>query len=193
MARINHVASARPRKEGKPAFRCYTCHTDIEAGQAYAWCQPSRFSSRYNWHAKCAPPPPSALESNDKRAEAMAAFENAYDTLEGFDAASYDSADEFKSDVEAMLSDLADGLNNAAEMWREAASNIEDGFGHPTYQSEEMESNADEVESVASEVESLIDQIDEFDDEGDLTLVEWIADAIETMTSNVGNQEGSLP
>lgn len=195
MARWNHVASARARKEGKAAFHCYTCDADIEVGQAYVWCQPSRYSPRYNWHAQCAPPPGSALESNEKRAAAMAAFEAAYGSLDSIEnnAADYTDAEEVLDDMRDICSALADGLGEAADLWRESASNIEDGFGHPTMVSEEMEEHADEVESVQSEVEQAAETVTGYAEDDDNTLADWIPEAVDELRQLLGDAEGSLP
>lgn len=194
MARINQVASARKTKDGKRPS-CYTCHTDIEVGQAYAWCQPSRFSLRYNWHDKCAPPPPSALESNEKRAAAMAAFEGAYDALDSIEenAADYSTEEAVLDEMRDICSALADGLGEAADLWRESASNIEDGFGHPTWQSEEFEGFADEVESVQSNVENYTDDVTGHVEDDDNPLADWIAEAVGELRSLFEDAEGNLP
>lgn len=60
---------------------------------------------------------------------------------------------ESPEDVEGILSEAAEAIRELAEQRRESAQNIEDGFGHATYQSEQLESDADELESWADEVE----------------------------------------
>jgi hypothetical protein len=70
------------------------------------------------------------------------------------DAMEQVSGVESTEDVESILSSAADEIRELAEQRRESASNIEDGFGHATYQSEQLESDADELESWADEVES---------------------------------------
>jgi hypothetical protein len=69
------------------------------------------------------------------------------------DAMEQVSGVESTEDVESILSSAADEIRELAEQRRESASNIEDGFGHATYQSEQLESDADELESWADEVE----------------------------------------
>ncbi len=58
------------------------------------------------------------------------------------------------SDIESVLSEIADEIRSLSEEKAEGASNIEDGFGHPTSQSEELQSIADELESWADDVEN---------------------------------------
>lgn len=63
-------------------------------------------------------------------------------------------AGSFVEVVKEQIQMVADAANSVAEQYRESADNIESGFGHPTYQSEELAGKADELESWASELES---------------------------------------
>ena len=56
-------------------------------------------------------------------------------------------------DVEAILSQAAEEIRGLAEEKRESAGNIEDGFGHSTYVSDELNEVADSLESWADDVE----------------------------------------
>jgi len=195
MARTNYVAKARGRKPGKAAFTCYTCHEDIVEGDAYAWNQPSRYSMRYNWHTRCAPPRPSALEANEKRSAAMAAFEDGYDALDQMRNAEYGEdfdpeafVEEIKDNV---FTTVADAVREAGELWRESATNIEEGFGHPTSMSEEYEGYADEVESVADDVESI--DLDEYDEEQWDDVDQWREATLDSAAEELGSFEGNLP
>jgi DnaJ-class molecular chaperone len=55
--------------------------------------------------------------------------------------------------VQAALEDAAQGARDLAEEKRESASNIEDGFGHPTSMSEELEEIAQTLDGWADEIE----------------------------------------
>jgi hypothetical protein len=86
-------------------------------------------------------------------------------------------------------------------MWRESASNIEDGFGQPTSQSDEMNERADDWEQVATDIETLRDEVDDWDasqwvaeDEDDpwTAWTEWAEQALDTFTELLGDQEGAL-
>lgn len=56
-------------------------------------------------------------------------------------------------DAEATLNTAAEAIRELAEQKRESAQNIEDGFGHPTSMSEDLESQADDLDSWADDVE----------------------------------------
>ena len=78
--------------------------------------------------------------------------------------------------VEAATGDgqqaLVDALNEAAglvrevaEDYRESAQNIEDGFGHRTYQCDELDERADEVEAWADELENAAQEVEGMESE----------------------------
>ncbi len=204
MSRITTVASARKRKDDRDPYVCYSCHEPIAEGTAYAWTQPSRYSARINWHATCPTPPGSMMEANEKRAAAMAAFENAYDSLDeirstdhgvdtNVDTTEDDAtvAEQVVESIKSVLGQCAEEVREAAELWRESASNIEDGFGHPTSMSEEFEGYADEVEGIADEAEGI--EPEEYDAEQYNDLDEWVQATVDSVVDELGSIEGNLP
>jgi hypothetical protein len=208
MAKTTFVKSARQTKDGERPT-CYTCQRPIEVGQSYFWNQPNRFSRRYTWHAGppamlgCKAPAPSVLESNEKRSTAMAAFENAYDALDGINAESYynteNEADALRPDPERLTDDLrhiiedcGEAVREAAELWRESASNIEDGFGHSTSASDEMNDHADIYDGVADEVDQVEVEVEDFDPESDETFDEWAERIIDAVREALSSAEGSI-
>lgn len=150
MARTEHIKSARKTKNGNRP-RCCTCGVAIEIGQSYYKNSPSRFSPTYSWHATCKAPAPSQLESNEKRSTAMAAQESAHESLD--DLSGTENYDSLIDDIKSTLSACAAGFEEAAEMCRESASNIEDGFGHETESSMAQTEMADIYEEGASTLE----------------------------------------
>jgi len=132
------------------------------------------------------------LESNDKRAAAMAAFEGGYSDLEATEPAGFDNPENFLDSLREITNAVAENLREAGEMWREAASNIEDGFGHPTSMSEEFESYADDVDGVADEVEGLVDELND-PAEDDEDFASWADEKISDLIAALGDCEGNLP
>lgn len=61
---------------------------------------------------------------------------------------------ETADDATELLEGIASDIRELAEEKRESASNIEDGFGHPTTASEELNETADTLESWADDIES---------------------------------------
>jgi len=190
---VTYVKSARARKDGKAPFRCTTCTNPIEPGQAYAWSQASRFALRYSWHQTCAAPPASMLEGNDKTATVMAAFETADSDLMGIDlSAEGMDTDKLREEIDSILSALSQGIQEAADMYHESASNIEEGFGHTTEQSEQAEENASFYEDLASSTETAADSIDFDYDEAEGgwdSWVEWAEDVVQQVRDEVSGLE----
>lgn len=188
MARTQHVKSARARLKGRAPFTCYSCRKPIEPGQEYYWNQPSRFHAQVSWHAGCPHPPASMLESNEKRARAYEAFEQATADLQALEVDGV-PVDDLDCSITSILEACAEGINEAAEMWREAASNIEDGFGHSTFQSDEMNDHADVYEDVASSVEQITWDVPEGDDDD---LPERLAQVIEDVQGELDGLQGDI-
>lgn len=152
MARVTTVASAR-----KDQGTCELCEKPILAGSPYQWTK-SRFGPKRVRHDSCRTWRPSELTGSAALSIAYAAQEAAEDALGEWDREDADAA-------RSILENLAEGLREAAEEWRTSASNIEDGFGHATYQSDELNEKADALDSAADEVETEADNIEDFDED----------------------------
>jgi hypothetical protein len=134
------------RSKPKPNRKCDKCGVEIKVGDPYKHVTPK--SGPYGGHkrARCAACPtwkPSELSSSK-----MAGI---YAAQEDLDVSSATSADEL---TEA-ANDFAQAVRDVASEYQESADNIEDGFGHSTYISEELADKASELESWADEIESL--------------------------------------
>ena len=85
-----------------------------------------------------------------------------HDAWEAFNEAEFNSPE----DVTAVLEQVADAIRELAEEKRESARNIEEGFGHATSQSEELEGIADELDGWADDVEQAdVPELPEPEDE----------------------------
>lgn len=138
------------KKAQKPQGKCDFCRCEIKVGQSYRWYANYR-QSAHKRHASCAMWRRSDMEPNDKMAEAMVAVEDAEDMITGWGP---DYAALSTDDLVDILATCASGLTDAADMFRDSAENIREGFGHDTQGSEEQDEKADEIESFASELES---------------------------------------
>lgn len=175
--RVTEADKSRPL----PNHVCESCHLEIEVGTSYKWIAPKSgpYGGRKRYrHATCPSWRPSEVTSSNIKSIVYGAQESFSDTLgvleEGDLDGLVDAVHTFGSDI-----------REAAEAARESAQNIEDGFGHPTYQSEELTERADALESVADEAESWdgTEFEDEEPTEDDFTdeenPVEALAEAIE--------------
>lgn len=121
---------------------------EIAPGEAFMWIKPksgpyggavrNRHSSHPTWH-------PWEYSSSLSARTAQIS----HDAWKAFSEQTFESPE----DVTALLEQVAEDIRALAEEKRESASNIEDGFGHTTSQSEELESIADELETWADDVE----------------------------------------
>jgi hypothetical protein len=142
----------------KPNLRCDFpgCEDpEIRPGQAYMWIKPksgpyggsqrNRHQTHRAWHV---------WEYSNSLSAQVARIEHDADV---------DSA-ESEDDVTSVLNDAAEAIRDLASQKREGAENIESGFGHATYQSEELEQQADDLESWADDVEATeVEDLSSFD------------------------------
>jgi hypothetical protein len=149
-------------KRGKPVFMtvterdltkplppetCESCRLPIEVGTPYKHITPKsgpyggRKRSR---HESC--PSWQVWDYSNSLSAQLARI--SHDFWEAVDSA------EGPDDVTSALGDAASSITEIADQKKESASNMEDGFGHATEKSEELESQGDELETWAGEVET---------------------------------------
>lgn len=163
MTRAKGSRAARPvfitktvadKDRPKPLLRCDFpgCeHPDraIQVGQSYKWIKPKSgpYGGRQlNRHAEH----PSWNVWDYSSSLSARTQQISHDAEESFpeDATTEDEISDWAAQV-------AEEIRSLAEEKREAASNIEDGFGHETYQSDELNSTADDLDSWADDVENI--------------------------------------
>ena len=129
-----------------PNRTCGKCHQEIKVGDPYKHISPK--SGPYGGRTlyRCAACPTwnvweysSSLSA--RTAEISHDFWNDQDSWEDQDG------------VQDSLNNAAERVREIAEEKREGASNIEDGFGHSTYQSDELNDIADQLDSWADDIE----------------------------------------
>lgn len=133
------------RDQPLPPYNCTYCHKPIEVGTPYKWIQPKSGpygGTRLNRHAGC--PTWNVWDYSSSLSARLAQI--AHDFWNAFEDCTT------KEDVEAALEETASEIESLAEEKRESASSIEDGFGHPTYVSEELEETATSLDDWAEEV-----------------------------------------
>ncbi len=143
MPRVTHVKKAQ-----KDQGTCDFCGKPIPVGSAYKWIAPktSKYSSRRmvrhaghpSWHP---------WEYTQALWAMVAQIQ--YEAEQAINSA--ESAD----DVQSALDDAVSAANELAEEKRANAQTVEDGFGHPTSTSEELNERADALEEWASQMESV--------------------------------------
>ena len=129
-----------------PLLVCDHCRKDIEIGTPYKHISPKSgpYGGRQlNRHESC--PTWQVWEYSSSMSARIAQIENDYTT----EISGADSEDTISSALETM----AEAVRSLGEEKRESASNIEEGFGHPTSSSEELNDIADNLDTWADEIE----------------------------------------
>lgn len=125
-----------------PNLVCEKCRKEIEPGQPYKHITPKSGPYGGRQRNRCAACPnwrPSETTSSTIKGIVYAAQENFDDAV----SAGFDSIE----DLTEAVHEVGESYKEAAEAARESATNIEDGFGHSTYQSDELNERADSIES----------------------------------------------
>lgn len=161
MARTHSVAARRGNpKRPDAVLTCQTCHQPIEIGQPYKWFKMklARGGVKKSYHPGCSIPPSHRTTSR------MGVI---YDAQADLDFSGCESEEDCRAELES----FAQTVREVGEEYTESASNIEEGFGHSTFQSEELTERAEALESWADELESWSPDAEEPDeiDEPDKT------------------------
>lgn len=158
MAKIYQVKRARN------PLTCGRCRVTVAKGEPYRWTKPR--AGRWTTGAKlsrCMNPTcsfrPSEMTTSDKLGRIYASQEAYEDDTQSTDT----SPSMFVESLNAMATELRE----VAQEYKDGASNIEEGFGHPTSQSEEMERNGENVEEWADSIEGAASEIESEQEEWD--------------------------
>lgn len=157
MPRVNHIKSARPSKRRRSCFRC---GHEIQVGEAYKkWSFRMRpRGSRTVYACKDHSPRASDLTQSPHLAGFYSAQESATDALNDWRPEAPPVGEEpDAAEVDSILESCAEEFRAVAEGLRESAEAITDGFGHETYQSEELEERAQTAEDAADQLEADFD------------------------------------
>lgn len=159
------------RTKPMPNYRCDKCHTEILPGMPYKYTEVKQTYGGI-LKVRCMSCP--SWQSWELSSSLSARIEQIqHDHSHDFDSVTD------RSEVEEWASDAASDITALAEEKRDSASNIEEGFGHSTYQSDELNEQADSLEDWASELENVdledAPDADDFDDEDEYAsaLATW--------------------
>lgn len=157
--RVTKVNAAR-----KPAGTCLGCREPVQVGQGYSWCKP-RYGGRRVRHATCLPFRPSETTSNAKIGALLDLQVDQEPQFEWDPEAPM--SDDIEIECRSWQEDTAAAIREVAGEFEEAASNLEDGFGHETSQSTELREQGESVEEWA-------DRICDIDPLNHSTYGEWV-------------------
>lgn len=161
-----HPKGVHPGHEfTQTALTCNSCGEPIEIGTAYKWVAPRAHKQargvKKNRHETCPAWRPSELTSSPVLSLIYGAEEAADDDHGRLDTpTTSEGAESYLDDLRAIADAMAEAVREAGAMRLESSEAIEEGFGHSTYQSEELAEQADALDGWADELESIT--FDEF-------------------------------
>jgi hypothetical protein len=158
MARLNRVASFRGTSKTEDGnLTCTSCGDKIKPGDPYIWWanKQGRMSLRRNRCTKpeCAPKAWEYQTTSPHIAAMMQTEEAVHGELSDAAFNAEDPAS-WPDEISAIVQAAADGVREVGEGYTESGNNIEEGFGNPTYQSEELVEKGEAIEGQADELES---------------------------------------
>lgn len=163
MARVKHVKKARASK--RPRI-CLLCPHEVQVGEPYKYIAKKtgpRSSQTLVFCKDCNPRPSHSLSG---RSAEWASIRESFDDDKGSDPSPEQMRD--------ALDGYGSSMNEFAEEISEAAQAIEDGFEHPTMQSEAMSGTADEFQDLASRIEY---HVNEFPEDHPGEMDDWMSEA----------------
>ena len=159
MPKVKTVKSARPSAKTR---RCRRCGHEIQVGEEYKHFSKKtgpRSSVTYNY---CANHYPRRSElMSGRAAELEAIIENYDDDMKKCKAYTQGTLKELVT----ILNTTQNDITSLADDIEDAATNIEDGFGHSTAQSEAMTDTASELHEWADSIQEVIDTIEVWEPE----------------------------
>jgi len=129
---------------------CGSCGQPINIGDPYKWVAPRAHRAARGVkkvrHTSCPSWKASELTSSQHLATIYAAQEDAEVELATLSIDSLEDVEGMVERLQEIASAFADNLQEAVDSYAESADNIEDGFGHETYQSQELRENSEAIE-----------------------------------------------
>ena len=178
MARIKTVKKARQSKKNRI---CSKCAYTIQPGESYHSIAKMVFPRGGYMVYFCHDHYPRPSETLSGKQADYARMHEDFDDAIG-NATSPD-------DLLGALQDLDTSVTELSEEYRDSATNIEDGFGHPTYQSEIMGTNSDSlseysshITQILSELENDINSNDEDSDDDGNNKLDDLLELVNTVT-----------
>ena len=166
-----------------PDLVCDSCREPIPVGTPYKWIAPKSGpygGRRMERHESC--PTWQVWEYSSSLSARLAQI--------SYDFAQATATFETPEEVTEALTDAAEAVRELAEEKRESASSIEDGFGHATYQSDELNEIADSLDTWADEIEQV--DIPELPDPEDVDCEECQGTGKITVVADGDNEEGEV-
>ncbi len=145
-------------------LNCDHCGNPIKIGDPYKWIAPRAHRAvkgiKRNRHTSCPAWRPSQTTSSQHLATIYGAQEAADEQITAINVDTAEDTADAEEALKGIAEEFAESVQEAVESYAESAQNIEDGFGHETYQSEELREKSEAVDGWATDVASY--DVDEF-------------------------------
>lgn len=153
------VRTVKKAQQSKRTRRCHRCGHEIQPGESYRHWK-FRTGGRggrmvFACSKQGCSPKPSDLTQSPHLSAFYAAQESASEQISGWSPDVPPRGEEpTADDLTSILEEYAGSLREVGEGLTESADAIEEGFGHATYQVEELQERAQSYEDAADQVES---------------------------------------
>ena len=169
MARTHQV------KKSQKQHRCSACGQPIEIGQPYKWFKMklARGGVKKSYHETCTIPPSHRTTSR---------MGTIWDAQAALDLSGAESFEAIRDELTA----FAETVREVANEYTESADNMESGFGHATYQSDELREKGEALESWA-------DDLDQWEFSGEEPDQDDFVKTDESYDNDLASWEGDAP
>lgn len=159
---ITQRVTMKDRSKPLPNRKCGRCGKEIKPGDGYYWWANKLPGARSGYkQIRCADHPPTLAERTPGRAGQLLGLQAEWDKMLA-EASTIE-------DLQSVRDDIAGQIRDFAQEFADSADNMESGFGHETYQSQDLREKGEAIEAVADEVEQVEpegeDEGDEFDED----------------------------
>ena len=140
-----------------PNRKCEKCGNEITVGSPYKYVSPKSgpYGGRTSYRCEACPNW-QVWELSNSLSARIAQLQNDWIVSADSDWDEDQVTSDWDEDqVTSHMAEAAEAIRELAEEKREAAQNIEDGFGHATYQSDDLNQIADDLDGWADDVESM--------------------------------------
>lgn len=142
-----------------PNRKCGRCGKEIEPGMPYLWWANKLPNARSGYkQIRCVDHPPTLAERTPGRAGQLMGMQDEWSKRLA-DCTTID-------DLTSARDDIAGEIRDFAQEFIDSADNMESGFGHETYQSQELREKGEAIEQVADDLEQVKPEFDEDEAEG---------------------------
>jgi hypothetical protein len=142
---IFRTVTVEDKSKPKPNRKCDKCGKEIKVGDPYKWTE---IKMTYGGMKKVRCMDCPSWKQSELTMSKMSGVYAAQEMVEDTDVLSVE-------DLESLRDDAVSQIEEVAQEYEDSATNIEEGFGHSTSMSEELNEKAESLRSWADEIQSV--------------------------------------